>query len=225
MSDKDLQRVLDRARYHKFVLPGGIETEGVDHSATAQAVFGSDLAGKSVLDIGCHHGYYCIEAVKRGAAGVTGVEGKNRAFNLAKRIRALYGYTQIEFVQGFYPKVRLEQKAFDVVLLMNVVHHLDSVRKARRMILRAAEMAAERLVLCIRPPEDDPPLDFEGGKLVESIEQTETLLNTKTGERFTEPRTLLSRRYIQDLLSPIVSRLDILDAPDYPKRFLAIGTK
>ena len=163
--------------------------------------------------------------VTAGSAGDSDDQENRKPGQGRATAQGLYGYTQIELVQGFYPKVRLDRNAFDVVLLMNVVHHLDSVRKARRMILRAAAMTAERLVLCIRPPEDDPPLDFEGGKLVESIEQTETLLNTKTGERFTEPRTLLSRRYIQDLLSPIVSRLDILDAPDYPKRFLAIGTK
>ena len=51
-----------------------MEVGGEDLKPTANCIFPNDLKGKSVLDIGCHYGYYCHEAKRRGAGKVLGVE-------------------------------------------------------------------------------------------------------------------------------------------------------
>src|SRR5215207_2571202 len=38
----------------------------------------SDLRGKSVLDIGCNGGFYCMEMKSRGAARVVGIDSDGR---------------------------------------------------------------------------------------------------------------------------------------------------
>ncbi|MCX7013583.1 MAG: class I SAM-dependent methyltransferase [Candidatus Sumerlaeota bacterium] len=223
--DPDIQKVLNKAHYHKFVLPGGCETDGVDWSATANLIFAGGLAGKSVLDVGCYHGYYLIEAKKRGAACVVGVEGRDNRIKIARLIQKILGVQGIEIVRGMFPKVRLNPPEFDVVLLMNVVHHAGSVAKARAMILAAAKAARERLVLSIRPPASEPGIDAEDVKHIETMVTVETRIDPETGKRVEARRALLSRRFICDLLTPIMRSMEIHDAPDYPGRFIAIGKK
>src|SRR5688572_14065084 len=54
--------------YQNIKLPYGIETGGDDRGATAEAILPPDLSGKTVLDIGSLNGFFCFEALKRGAA-------------------------------------------------------------------------------------------------------------------------------------------------------------
>jgi SAM-dependent methyltransferase len=223
--ESDIEYVLKKARYHRFVLPDGRMTEGRDRSATARAIFPEDLGGRTMLDIGCHHGYYCIEAKERGAGTVVGVEGKPKAQKVIQRIQRIYGYPDFQLVEGFFPKVRLPHKQFDIVLLMNVVHHLGTVRKARAMILDAAKLAGQRLILGIRPPAGEPEIDAEDEKHIYTMVTGEVRLDPETGERTTDAKALLSRRYTTDLLEPLGWRVELLDAPDYPGRFIAIATR
>ncbi len=222
---RDLEVVLRKANYHKFVLPGGQETAGTDRTATAQAIFSFAMQGKSLLDIGCHHGYYCIEAKKRGAALVAGIEGDHSNYKLACRIRNIFGFESYELVEGYYPKVKLSTRAFDAVLLLNVVHHLETVKKADAMIVRAAGLARERLILGIRPPHSEPGSDVEIDKNVLTMETIATRLNKKTGKTAIIKKALLGREHIRELLAPHMSRVDIFDSPDYPGRFIAVGIK
>src|SRR5688500_4813236 len=61
-------------RYQKIDLPYGLSTKGHDRSATARQIFPQDLTGKTVLDLGCSFGFFCFEAVKRGASRVVGFD-------------------------------------------------------------------------------------------------------------------------------------------------------
>jgi SAM-dependent methyltransferase len=224
-SAEDIQYVLKKARYHRFVLPDGTVTQGRDRSATAAAIFPPDLAGRSLLDIGCHHGFYCIEAKKRGAGRVVGVEGKPKALKVAHCIQRIYGYDDSELVEGFFPKVRLPLEQFDIVLLMNVVHHLGSVSKARAMILKALSLTRETLILGIRPSASEPGIDAEADQHSYTMEVVEVRVDPDTGRPTHEYWALLSRRCIREMLEPLVTKLRIIDALDYPGRFIALARK
>ena len=69
-SEEDIRKLIAREdfRYQKIELPYGMSTGGKDRSATAKAIFPDDLTGKTVLDVGCRYGYFCFEALKRGAS-------------------------------------------------------------------------------------------------------------------------------------------------------------
>lgn len=89
-----------------------------------------DLHGKSVLDVGCDHGYWCKLALERGAARVVGIdrgrEVRGEGFvNLAERNRITIpnaSFRELEIGRQWDLQGR-----FDVVLMLNVYHHIYNV--------------------------------------------------------------------------------------------------
>lgn len=60
--------------YHKITLPGGIVTPGWAPVQTEAYRVPLDLTGLRVLDVGCWDGFWCFEALKRGAREVVGID-------------------------------------------------------------------------------------------------------------------------------------------------------
>jgi tRNA (mo5U34)-methyltransferase len=82
-----------------------------------------DLAGQSVLDIGCNAGFYSIEMKKRGAERVLGVDFDDRYLEQARFAAEVKGQA-IEFRKlSVYDVAELGER-FDVVLFMGVLYHL-----------------------------------------------------------------------------------------------------
>src|SRR2546426_11351896 len=46
-----------------------------------------DLSGKNVLDVGCNAGFYAVEAKRRGAAHVMGIDAQRRCIQQALFVR------------------------------------------------------------------------------------------------------------------------------------------
>ena len=83
----------------------------------------ADLAGKSVLDIGCNGGFYAIEMKRRGAARVLGVDW-DEAYLAQARFAAKVLGLDIEYRKlSVYDVASLEER-FDLVLFMGVLYHL-----------------------------------------------------------------------------------------------------
>ena len=129
-------------KYHRVPLPFGLATPGQDRSDTAKIVLPASLAGKSVLDVGCALGYFSFEAEKRGASRVVGIELRNDRFAQANLLKDVLG-SRVEFVQKNVLTDDLGGP-FDVVLFLNVIHHLAEPMSALR---RLAEVTRERLVV------------------------------------------------------------------------------
>jgi tRNA (mo5U34)-methyltransferase len=82
-----------------------------------------DLAGQSVLDIGCNAGFYSIEMKRRGAERVLGVDFDDRYLEQARFAAEVKGQ-DIEFRKlSVYDVAELGER-FDVVLFMGVLYHL-----------------------------------------------------------------------------------------------------
>lgn len=83
-----------------------------------------DLAGKSVLDIGCNAGFYAIEMAKRGARRVVGIDSDPRYLDQARLAARALGFPGIAFRQcDVYDVARLGER-FDLVIFMGVLYHL-----------------------------------------------------------------------------------------------------
>jgi tRNA (mo5U34)-methyltransferase len=83
----------------------------------------ADLSGKTVLDVGCNAGFYCLEMKRRGAARVVGVDSDARYLAQA-RFAADVVDVDIEFHQlSVYELPTLDER-FDIVLFMGVLYHL-----------------------------------------------------------------------------------------------------
>jgi tRNA (mo5U34)-methyltransferase len=83
----------------------------------------ADLAGKSVLDIGCNGGFYSIEMKRRGAARVVGIDHDADYLAQARFAAEILGL-DIEFRQLSVFDVALLGQRFDLVVFMGVFYHL-----------------------------------------------------------------------------------------------------
>ncbi len=89
MTDEEILAGIERLRpwFHCIELRAGIKTksetygsEPPDHpQGTWEKIkryFSADLSGKSVLDVGCNAGFYAVEAKRRNAGRVLGVDAQ-----------------------------------------------------------------------------------------------------------------------------------------------------
>jgi tRNA (mo5U34)-methyltransferase len=83
----------------------------------------ADLSGKTVLDVGCNAGFYCLEMKRRGAARVVGVDSDARYLAQA-RFAADVVDADIEFHQLSVYELPTLAERFDIVLFMGVLYHL-----------------------------------------------------------------------------------------------------
>lgn len=116
-----------------------------------------DLAGKTVLDLGCNGGFYSIEMKRRGAKRVVAADVDERYLAQA-RLAAEVSGTDIEFRQiSVYDVASLGEK-FDVVLFMGVLYHLRHPLLALDLIY---EHAADDVIIfhsLLRGSAETPPL-------------------------------------------------------------------
>jgi len=83
----------------------------------------ADLRGKSVLDIGCNAGFYCLELKRRGASRVLGIDS-SPAYLAQARFAAEASGEQIEYqLLSVYDVADLREQ-FDLVLFLGVLYHL-----------------------------------------------------------------------------------------------------
>lgn len=114
----------DDFSYQDIALPYGLSTGGVDRSATARAIFPDDMSGKSVLDLGAKFGYFCFEALRRGADRVVGVDVAPDSIRKARLLADCLGY-KATFEQLDVESDPIEER-FDYVLCLNLLHHLKN---------------------------------------------------------------------------------------------------
>jgi tRNA (mo5U34)-methyltransferase len=82
-----------------------------------------DIKGKSVLDIGCNAGFYCIEMKRRGAKRVLGIDSDERYLAQARFAAEITG-EDIEFLSLSVYDLACLAERFDIVLFMGVMYHL-----------------------------------------------------------------------------------------------------
>jgi len=82
-----------------------------------------DLAGKTVLDIGCNAGFYSVEMKRRGANRVVGIDFDDRYLAQARFTAHALGF-EIEFRKLSVYDVHELSEQFDIVLFLGVFYHL-----------------------------------------------------------------------------------------------------
>jgi SAM-dependent methyltransferase len=82
-----------------------------------------DISGKSILDIGCNTGYFLFELVERGARFVTGYEGGKYHSEFCKEAISFLEINNAQIINEYY-KFQGVKDYFDIVLLLNVLHHV-----------------------------------------------------------------------------------------------------
>jgi len=168
MTREEILAELERLRpwFHRIDLGGGLYTktesvmgEPVDHPAgpweTIQKCLPEDLGGKSLLDVGCNAGFYAVEAKRRGASRVLGVDGQRQHVRQAVFVRDVLGL-DIEYRRlNVYELNRRTAGEFDVTLALGLIYHLKHLVLALENLY---EVTRELLVVetAVMPPERTP---------------------------------------------------------------------
>lgn len=110
-----------KSGYQTFDTKGGSDSHGKLKSLRLSDLVGgkediSPLKGKSVLDIGCNEGFFCLEAVKQGAKRVLGLDYSQHFIDLAK-VRC----PQAEFRKATWWEIPDEK--FDVIFFLSAIHY------------------------------------------------------------------------------------------------------
>lgn len=78
--------------------------------------------GSSVLDIGCGTGLLCLELKRQKDCKVTGIDLSRR---MLEHARSINPFADVEFLhQDATNMVDLNEKRFDYILILNVIHEL-----------------------------------------------------------------------------------------------------
>ncbi len=110
------------------------DAKGDSRSADKLAALGlpHSLAGLSVLDLGCNAGFFCLEAKRRGAARVLGMDHDNAVLGRARQMAEENGL-EVEYVRGDLQA--LPEERFDYVLLLSVLHYIEDPARLLQGIL------------------------------------------------------------------------------------------
>ncbi|MFN8474684.1 MAG: DUF1698 domain-containing protein [Anaerolineae bacterium] len=143
-----------------YTKDASIAGEPVDHPyptwELVRQALPDDLTGKSVLDVGCNGGYYAVEAKRRGAARVLGVDSQRREVSQARFVRRALGL-DIEFERMSVYDIRPATVGqFDYVLALGLIYHLKHLVLALENLFAVTKntLIIETAIL---PPDIAPP--------------------------------------------------------------------
>jgi tRNA (mo5U34)-methyltransferase len=143
-----------RSRLSSEPVPGDADGDTPGRNKWQRFSLPEDMTGKRFLDVGCWEGANCVEAVRRGAEQVVGVD-LCTSDELARNVER-YGF---EFLQlDVLSEKWLELDTFDVVLCSGVLYHVENVIS---LLLRLRRVTGELLVLetaTIEVAEEDTPV-------------------------------------------------------------------
>jgi len=148
---------------------GHLMADGIGEAddGLAENVGSLDFKGKTVLDLGCNFGYYCVVARRDGARRVLGIEADARIIRGCEIITALNGVDRVAFLATDI--VRAEGIGrFDIGLMIDLIGSQMILSGTARAVLDSLERLSQKeMVLTLRPRYHIPKklaADFRGLK-------------------------------------------------------------
>ncbi len=94
------------------------------------------MDGRTMLDIGCHYGYLSFSFAALGAQ-VLGIEPACKSVKICRMIKDCIN-SSVNFMVGSAENIVLQDKAYEVVLAMNMLHYVlaDKSRKYTELFFR-----------------------------------------------------------------------------------------
>jgi len=157
--------------YQRVYLGGGVHTLEWPHAAHHETVWAAlepalpaDLHGLSVLDVGANAGWFSLQAKRRGAERVLGLEPDPRYLAQAEFCRDVWG-AEVEYRELGAEHLDAVDEAFDLVLATGILYHLRhpllALEQAGRLCRDAIVVETEvippgrrqRLQVRLGPPE------------------------------------------------------------------------
>ncbi|HEX3036801.1 MAG TPA: methyltransferase domain-containing protein [Thermodesulfobacteriota bacterium] len=196
--------------YQRIQILFSLETKRYDRSQILNQIFPPDLKGASVINIGCEKEFFCLEAKKRNAGRVVGIDIDcgERLSGVTRQSKILGA--DIEFLRCDINGIE-ELGIFDYVLCFNALHR---VKDPIHFIFKLINMTRRKLVLDIADLHIKTP---NGGrrwwnplfKLLPSPLQTAALAIDSRS------RLLAARKWIEQLFQnqySSIERVEFLDS-------------
>lgn len=102
------------------------------------------MKGKSILDVGCGSGRFCLAYAERGAARVVGVDFASAMIDLARQIAQQAGVAdRCEFIEGAFPEA-VKDEMFDASTANGF---FDYIENPVPLITRMREMTREKMIV------------------------------------------------------------------------------
>src|SRR5262245_60573622 len=143
-------RILSRSWFYEFPLPGGKQTQSYLPESVRSVhngrermlfdfldpIFHEKWQDLSVLDLGCHEGYFSLKLALKGCRRVVGVDARKDHLEHAEWIRQVHDLNNLTYVHGDVEHHGdLSPDPFDIVLLFGIIYHVPNIvgmlRRAR----------------------------------------------------------------------------------------------
>lgn len=115
----------------------------------------ANLAGLSILDVGCNAGFYSLEMKRRGAARVLGIDAQRDLIRQAMFVRKVLGLDVEYRRMSVYDLDPHEIGQFDITLALGLIYHCKHLVSA---LERLFTVTRQLLVLetAVYPPQKSP---------------------------------------------------------------------
>lgn len=143
----------DHTGYQRIRFRGRTFVRGTDRSRSYRQIFPSPPKGKTILDVGSWLGFYPLKALLEGAAYCRAVE-KTEGF--AARIGETASALRLRGLDAIQADILdyTIDRSFDVVLCLNVLHHLETMERVEQVVDKLFACTHERMCLIIQVPVD-----------------------------------------------------------------------
>jgi len=101
----------------------------------------NDLSGQSVLDIGCNAGFFSVQAKKRNADSVLGIDLSDGFLKQAEFVKDVLNL-EIEYKKMSVFQLPELNRKFDIVLCLGVIYHCADPFSAARCVESVTERMA-----------------------------------------------------------------------------------
>jgi SAM-dependent methyltransferase len=172
--ESEVKRLGDRQPWwHDIQLPHGVRTLNrsdedlrANHNNVKWETIRKllNVRGKTVVDLGCNEGYYCLEARRAGAARITGVDIDPDRVAKARFVMRALGIQDIEVLEMSAYDVTQETLGgkCDLALALGLLHRVPD---PYTLIMKMGELADAVVYEWAALKSEEPIMRFWGGDL------------------------------------------------------------
>lgn len=135
-TEGDIHKIYENSEHGKITRDTDLNSGCIDYIL-------NNLAGRSVLDIGCGTGYLCNLVSSKGF-DVTGAD-----FVITQQAKAKY--PQLKLIETTIEKTGFLDKQFDTVISAHTIEHISDPRKAIQELRRITKKKLMVVLPCQRP--------------------------------------------------------------------------
>jgi len=142
-----------QSEYQKIRFRGVTYVDGRDRYRSYRQLFPSAPVGKTLLDAGACYGYYPLMAIHEGARFCRAVERNADSVAKMREVSKALAISTLDIVQADIVDYSTSD-CFDIVLCLNVLHHLETIHRVQLVLETLYEATREKMVLIVASPRD-----------------------------------------------------------------------